>query len=340
MYRKPFFRSLPLLVLISALILSGCAPFFEIASKSGTAPTPVVGFVPAGTDNPDIFVDPAAFQGALLQALVARDTTKLQMWMTEPFLTGAWRAGLSDTAPAEAIKALYAEQLGAGKSLVLVKGADLRTLLGGKDPLSIPRGEAGITDAFLVSGWGQDGRDEAVLFIARQPDNSLKWRGWLRIKGGFSGARLGGIQPYQNDAFGFSVFLPKGYEASQPNASEAMFVGPGQGHPDDNRVGVFVMLEPANGRTAEQVATQFSEETKAQMGAGYTGAAVTVMGIDGEPAYSLNQLPGQDWNRRLFMVHNDLLYTLMFVPDNPQASAYGQMEDAYAEIVNTFQFTK
>ena len=56
---------------------------------------------------------------------------------------------------------------------------------------------------------------------------------------------------------------------------------------------------------------------------------------------SSTSLPGQDFNRQLFMVHDDLLYHMMFVPDDPQAGAsYRQMEDAYAMIVNTFHFTK
>ena len=40
------------------------------------------------------------------------------------------------------------------------------------------------------------------------------------------------------------------------------------------------------------------------------------------------------------MVHNDQLYWMIFVPDNPQAAAYLQMEDVYAMIVNTFHFTR
>ena len=64
------------------------------------------------------------------------------------------------------------------------------------------------------------------------------------------------------------------------------------------------------------------------------------MDIDGEQAFVVTGLPGQDSNRQLFMVHNDLLYHMMFVPDNPQVDGYRQMEDVYAMIVNTFYFTK
>lgn len=340
MFRKHPFRTLALLLLITVAVLSGCAPLLQPVSIRGAAPTPVVSVEKGGVDNPNVFVDPAAFQAALLQTLADRDTGKLQAWMTEPFLTGVWRAGTSDVSPADAIKSLYADQLGTEIGLAQVQDADLKALLGGKDPLSIAGSEAGVTDAFLVSGWGKDGRDEAILFVARQADNSLKWRGWMQVQGGFSGARLGGIQPYQNEALGFSLYLPKDFQVPEPNANTALFLGPGEGHPTDDRAGVIITVEPANGITAEQIATQTAEKAKADMGAGYTGAVVTALDIEGEPAYSVNSLPGQDVNRQLFMIHNDLLYHMMFIPDNPPAAAYRSMEDAYAMIVNTFHFTQ
>ena len=340
MSRKQSFRILPPLLLIAVLALSGCTPLIPPVTAGGVAPTPVESVEKGGVENPSLFIDPAVFQTALLHAIAAREPDKLQRWMTETFLTGTWRADRSDTSSADALKSLYADQLGAEISLEPVKDADLKALMGGTDPLSIPSGEAGVTDAFLVSGWGKDGRDEAILFVARQADNSLKWHGWMTVQGGFSGVRLGGIQPYQNDALGFSLYLPKDYELPDPNASTVFFLGPGVGHPDENRAAAFISVEPANGRTAEQVATQLAEKTKAEMGDGYTGAVITIMDIDGEPAYSVSGLPGQDINRQLFMVHNDLLYTLMFVPDSSQAAAYSQMEDVYAMIVNTFHFTQ
>lgn len=338
MIRKTFFRILPLSVLIAALALSSCAPLVEALIKPvntpAPPPTPVVSVEQGNVDNPDTFVDTATFVPALLQALNARDANKLQAWMTEPFLTGGWTADLSDTPPADAVKDLLAEQLSAQPRLAVVKDADLKALLGGIDPLSIPRSDSGVTDAVLVSGWGKDGRDEAVLFIARLADDRVMWHGWMVVKGGFSGGL-----PYQNDAFGFRLYLPKDFEAAAPTGNEVMFLGPGAGHPTDNRVGVFLFTELAGGRTAEQLATQAAEEAKTLMQGSYSGG-VTAFGMGGETAYSVSGLPGQDMNRQVFTVHKDVLYKLMFVPDNPQASAYAQMEDAYWMIVNTFLFTK
>jgi hypothetical protein len=62
--------------------------------------------------------------------------------------------------------------------------------------------------------------------------------------------------------------------------------------------------------------------------------------IETARAIVLTGLPGQDSNRQLFMVHNDLLYHITFNPADPQASVvYQQMEDLYAMVINTFHFT-
>lgn len=340
MYHNQPFRIFTLLLLTVALALSGCSALIEPVTKSGTAPTPIVGYELGGVDNPDVFVDPVTFRPALLKALAARDSAKLQMWMTEPFLTGGWRADLSDTPPADAIKELVASYLGANNKLAVVEGADLKALMGGIDPLSIPRGDAMVVDAFLVSGWGQDGLDEAVLFISRMADNSIKWHGYMVIKGGFSGARLGGAQPYQNDAFGYRLYMPKGYTISAPAENEITIFGPqveGAGHPGF----AYIQVEPANGRTSEQIANETVEKTLAELGNGMHTAVTTVMGIDDAQAYVVTNMPGQDLNRQLFMVHGDKLYRIMFSPEYPQAGvSYRQMEDLYAMITNTFHFTE
>jgi hypothetical protein len=328
------------LLLVFALFLSGCAQAIQPLTTDEIVPTPVTTETADAVDNPDVFADPETFLPALLQALSAHDTGKLQQWMTNPFLESTWRFNQSEISPDEAIYFLYADQLGTENKLELVKDADLKTLMGGIDPLSIPGSESGVMYAYLVSGWGKDGKDEAILFITMEPADSLKWHGWMQIKGGFSGARIGGIQAYTDDALGFSVFLPKDAEVSKQSDSEVMFLAPGEGHPSDDRAAAFINVEPADGRTAEQVATAIAEDNKSVMGPGYTGGDITVMEIDGEAAYSVGGLTGQDINRRVYMVHNDQLYWMMFVPDNSQAPAYQQMEDLYAMIVNTFQFTR
>ncbi len=339
-----------LLILTASLMLTSCTPAVVIVDSSTaveqpapaasepqpSAPTPVVSLEMGGIDDPNVFVDPDEFIAALLQALMDQNTAQLQGWMTMPFITGGWRADASDSAPEDALLNLDTNYLGAENHLEWVKGADLVALMGGFDPLSLPRSDAGVFEAALVSGWGKDGRDEAVLFIARAADNSLKWQGWMVIQGGFSGARLGGIQPYANQTYGYSLYLPKTYEILETDARSMVVMAPGVGHPGEQRAAAFIYVEPANGRTVEQVVAQ----VKADAGPGFDFPPDTAMGLDKALALVVSGLPGQDVNRQLFVVYNDLLYHITFVPDTPKVGAsYWQMEDLYAMIVNTFHFT-
>ncbi|MGE5139628.1 MAG: hypothetical protein ACM3JD_09215 [Rudaea sp.] len=278
--------------------------------------------------------DKTAFRGALLEALAARDAARLQAWMTDPFLTGAWRGELSETRPAEALWVLYSDQLGSINHLAPVMSADLKALLGGREPLSMA-GERVLADAFLAVGWGKDGRDEAVLFVARESDNSLKWRGWMQIKGGFSGARLGGIQSYKNDLHGYTLFMPRGFTVSTPTLDYSVLVGP-----EPARVLAYLYVEAANGGTAAAIAEQAIDKAKKEMGPDWAVPVPVLMNIEGAEAVAVDGFPGQDLNRQLFMVHRGKLYRMVFVPDDPQlGDAYLQMQDAYAMIVNTFHFT-
>jgi hypothetical protein len=257
--------------------------------------------------------------------------------MTSPFLTGGWRADASDTPPEDALQDLYTSYLDADNHLEWVEDADLPALMGGRDPLSMPRTEAAVVEAALVSGWGLDGRDEAIMFLSRLPNGSLKWHGWIVVKGGFSGARLGGLQPYTNQANGYSFFVPKSYEILETDPTNVLILAPGEGHPGEERAAAFIYVKPAGGQTVEQIVKQF----KADIGPDFELLPGTALGLDKALAIVLGGLPGQDSNRQLFTVYNDLLYNIYFVPDNPKVGEpYWQMEDLYAQIVNTFHFTK
>ena len=335
MFHKQPSPIVTLLMLIAVMLLSGCSTYLAPLTATGTPPTPVVSGQQGGVETPDVLVDLQAFEAGLLGAITARDSERLQAWMTEPFLTGGWGSDLSDTPPADAAQSLYAELLGAEIRLAAIRDVDLKALMGGQDPLSIPRAEAGVTDAFLVGGWGKDGRDEAVLFIARRPDNSLKWHGWMEIPGGFSGARLGVATLYKNDAEGYSVYLPKDYTVTPQQGNNVVITAPAPANAP--RGLAYILVEPAKGRTAEQAL----EAVKIQIGPGFNVSLPEARGIDGTTAFTVTGLPGQDPNRQLFMVHDDRLYHLLFMPDDPQAgAAYRQMQDVFAMIVNTFHFTQ
>jgi hypothetical protein len=292
------------------------------------------------TDSPvavSSITNPAAFKAALLQALMEQNTEALQRLMSAEVLVAGWRADGAYTAPADALQTLYTHELQANPSLEWVQDADLFALLGDRDPLAFVRSDAGVFEAALLRGWGKDGRDEAILFLARDPDQTLKWHGWIRINGGFSGARLGGNQLYTNAANGFRFFLPKDVEVQETSADTALFLAPGEGHPGEGRAAAFLEIQPASGRTVDAI----TEQVKTDLGPGFDVPPGTALALDKATAIVLTGLPGQDANRQVFVVYHDRLFHLTFVPNTPQAGdAYTQMEDLYAMIVNTFTFTE
>ena len=111
----------------------------------------------------------------------------------------------------------------------------------------------------------------------------------------------------------------------------------GAGHPGN----ASIAIEPANGRTAEAAAQLTYADVKEAVGK-YANLFIYTMNIDGTTAFVITGIPSQSLSRQLFMVHNDLLYRIYFLPDEPQAEpvSTAQMKNMYAMITNTFAFTK
>jgi hypothetical protein len=61
--------------------------------------------------------------------------------------------------------------------------------------------------------------------------------------------------------------------------------------------------------------------------------------LDGVPANQFDQVPGQDPSRQVVMVHNGRLYSLVFIPDDPPADAYAEMQTLYDMVMDSFSFT-
>jgi hypothetical protein len=96
-----------------------------------------------------------------------------------------------------------------------------------------------------------------------------------------------------------------------------------------------VLVEAANGRTAEEVADQL-EADFAIPGMDIERSNTTIGEAE---AVVLDKLPGQDINRRVVFVHDDLLYSLYFSPaDETVGDAFTRMETLYEMTLNSFTF--
>jgi hypothetical protein len=73
---------------------------------------------------------------------------------------------------------------------------------------------------------------------------------------------------------------------------------------------VTILVEPAGGRTAEEVADQLAADNDFS-----DWIERSTMTVGGEEAFSLGKLPGQDLWQAVFFVHDELLYSLTLFPD-------------------------
>jgi hypothetical protein len=130
----------------------------------------------------------------------------------------------------------------------------------------------------------------------------------------------------------YCLLYPTGYDLVQPNPNETVIlVG---SLLDVEHPKAFINVQDAAGRSAAQVADEVE--------AGMPGFAMQRSGvtIGGEEAVVLDNVPGQDLNRQLVVVHGGRLYKLTFVPADPSlGDLYARMEELYSTVVNSFQFT-
>jgi hypothetical protein len=60
--------------------------------------------------------------------------------------------------------------------------------------------------------------------------------------------------------------------------------------------------------------------------------------LDGVWANQFEQVPMQDLSRQVVLVRDGRLYTLTFIPDDPAADAYVEMQALYDLVLDSFSF--
>jgi hypothetical protein len=135
--------------------------------------------------------DAARFEERLVEALNAQNYDLLQGLMDESLTIALWRSqGGAYPAPA-ALEQLQRNYLGGASTLKASTTVNLIELLGGLDPFAILGMEPSSARALHVSGWGLEGKDEAILYIKDPPEGELSWSAVLIAPGGFEAAPAG-----------------------------------------------------------------------------------------------------------------------------------------------------
>ena len=148
--------------------------------------------------------DASRFKQMLVDALNARDYQRLQGWMNQSFMIGYWQSEGTDNTPEAAVEQLQRSLLNASSPIVADPNKDLTALLG-IDPVVIVGQEVIEASPLFTSGWGAEGKDEAILFAAKHPNGYLYWHGLLFAKDGFAKSGPIVIQPIDTNVYPTSV---------------------------------------------------------------------------------------------------------------------------------------
>lgn len=148
-----------------------------------------------------------------------------------------------------------------------------------------------------------------------------------------------GTTLFTNAEDGFCLLLPDGYAVDDSlttdngGAETAVYV---DSLMDSAHARLFITVEDANGRSLNDITTDKAAEIETMMGT----SPMWTFGpmLDGVPANQFDQVPGQDLSRQVVMVHDGRLVTLTFIPDDPDAAAYAEMQILYDTVLDSFSF--
>jgi hypothetical protein len=141
------------------------------------------------------------------------------------------------------------------------------------------------------------------------------------------------VRLFISDLEGYCLRYPAEYDVSTFSPNGVMFFKYSTLNASDPNLQIYV--QTAGGMTVEQAADQVAE-TYAMPG---EEPQRVEMALDGETAIALLNLSGQYPNRRVVVVHQDYLYTLVFVEmDKNQPEIAAQAENLYNTVIQSFNF--
>ncbi len=165
------------------------------------------------------------FRKVLVDALNARDYAKLKTLMEPSFTIAYWASEGSTISQDQAIEQLQRNLLNASSPIVADPEKDFVALLR-SDPITAGAVEASFDCAnksaeycvtiagpnpvkaspLFTYGWGAQGKDEAILFLAKRSNGELYWHGLFYAKDGFLKAEpTVVVQPVDTKAYATQV---------------------------------------------------------------------------------------------------------------------------------------
>ena len=149
-------------------------------------------------------VTPTEFAKTIVDALNAKNFDAAKVRMGPSFMMALWQSQGTSYTPDEAVQQLQLNYIGAGTVLAPDPNKDLSALLGDVNPYSIMGLDPSNTLALFVSGWGLDGKGEAILYVTRSANGSLYWPSVLIAPAGFASSS----NPTSHEAFCADTRIP------------------------------------------------------------------------------------------------------------------------------------
>lgn len=139
-------------------------------------------------------------------------------------------------------------------------------------------------------------------------------------------------QWFSSDQLGLCFSYPEGY-TQLLYEDTVEIIGPELPAPD-LRALFWLEKSDAYDRTAEVIADQD------MTAAGLSSTGRSFVTLDGEEAVVLDGMPGQDFQRRVYVVHDQTLYVLAFMPTRSEnQAASDQLEALYAAVMNSWAWS-
>jgi hypothetical protein len=181
------------------------------------------------------------FERNLQEAVLQRDAEAMKALMGDDFILAFWQSEGVTYPAEEAVSQLLSNYVGEGSAIEFHAFQDIP----GFDPQMMLGPDVNLAKAIFVTGWGLDARGEAVLFIARRPDESLYWHSVLVAPEGFAPpmgpvvcsdpidvAALDGKVSYNGISFDINPAIAYPMAARIcPEAPARADSGPGEAHP-------------------------------------------------------------------------------------------------------------
>lgn len=138
---------------------------------------------------------------------------------------------------------------------------------------------------------------------------------------------------YKNEADGYCLLYPADYTVVQPNEDETVIlVGDVMNHMDPR---FSITVTDAAGRSTQEVADALTADYAP---AGFD-VNISTQTVAGEEAVILDNLPGQDINRRVVMVHNGRIYSFFITPLGEDLGERAEHTEAlYQTVMESFSF--